>query len=109
MKRGESKMKLRSVLIGTSGWGEAHIKAYQQCSHVELIGLCGARNAEALNRLADQYHIPHRSLDLQSMLQQLQPDMLDVSCNPHFRVEAVKAAAEAGSVRIVNLEKPIAL
>jgi predicted dehydrogenase len=102
-------MKLKSVLIGTSGWGEAHIKAYQQSKHVELVGLCGNRNKEILNQLADKYSIPNRSLDLRSMLHTLQPDMLDVACNPHYRLEAVKAAAEAGSVRIINLEKPIAL
>ena len=61
-------MKMRAVLMGTGGWGETHIRAYQQCEHVELVGLCGHRDADRLHALARQYEIPNTSLDLAELV-----------------------------------------
>lgn len=101
-------MKLKSVLVGTGGWAETHIQAYQDCAEIELVGLCGHRNADRLNALADRYAIPERGLDLREMLDRVQPDVLDVACNPHFRLEAVQLALQP-SIKLINLEKPMAL
>lgn len=29
-------MKLKSVLVGTGGWAKTHIRAYQNCTDIEL-------------------------------------------------------------------------
>lgn len=101
-------MKLKSVLVGTGGWAETHIRAYRNCADIELVGLCGRRNADRLDTLADRYAIPQRSLDLRELLDRVQPDVLDVACNPHFRLEAVQQALQP-SIKLINLEKPLAL
>ncbi|NLG50389.1 MAG: Gfo/Idh/MocA family oxidoreductase [Chloroflexi bacterium] len=102
-------MKLKSLLVGTGGWAETHIRAYQNCAEIELVGLCGHRSADKLNALADQYAIPERGLDLRELLDRVQPDVLDVACNPHFRLQAVQLAIMQPSVKLINLEKPLAL
>ncbi|MGQ9632236.1 MAG: Gfo/Idh/MocA family protein [bacterium] len=100
--------KLRAVLVGTGGWAEAHAAAYRDCSDVELVGICGHRNAERLNSLADKYGIPERSLSLRELLAKTEPDILDIACNPHFRLEGVRAAI-LPCIKLINLEKPMAL
>jgi len=100
--------KMRSVLVGTGGWAEAHAAAYGNCTEVELVGICGHRNAERLNELAEKYAVPERSLDLQELLARTEPDMLDLACNPHFRLEGVRAGLMP-CVKLINLEKPMAL
>jgi predicted dehydrogenase len=99
---------MRAVLVGTGGWAEAHATAYRDCSEVELVGVCGHRNVERLNNLAEKYGIPERSLALHELLAKTEPDILDLACNPHFRLEGVRAAMEP-YIRLINLEKPLAL
>ncbi len=100
--------KIRSVLVGTGGWAESHAKAYADCEEVELVGISGHRNVERLDALAETYGIAERSLDLAELLAKTTPDMLDVACNPHFRLGAVQAAMRP-HIKLINLEKPLAL
>ena len=100
--------KLRAVLVGTAHWAETHVRAYAACSEVELVGLCGHNNVTRLNELVEKYDIPEHGRDLSALLEKTKPDMLDVACNPHFRLGAVQAAM-VPSVRLINLEKPMAL
>ena len=100
--------KLRSLLVGTGGWAESHAKAYKICSGVELVGVCGHRNIERLNHLADSFAIPNRSTDLDDLIVETRPDILDVACNPKLRLDAVRAAL-VPSIKLINLEKPLAL
>lgn len=100
--------RLKSVLVGTGGWAESHVKAYQIAEHVELVGICGHRDTERLNTIAEKYSIPERSINLGKLLERTQPDILDLACNPHFRLEGVQAAIMP-SIKLINLEKPLAL
>ena len=84
--------KLKSVLVGTGGWAETHAIAYQMAEQVELVGICGHQNAERLDIVAEKYSIPERSNNLRELLEKTQPDILDLACNPHFRLEGVRAA-----------------
>ena len=101
-------MKQRAVLMGTGGWAETHIRAYQSCEHVELVGLCGHANRERLLTLCRQYAIPEHSLDLAELVSRTQPDIVDIACNPHYRLEGVSAGLQP-SVKLFNVEKPLAL
>jgi len=101
-------MVMRSVLVGTGGWAETHIRAYGTCREVELVGLCGHRKAQRTQALAERYAIPAWSLDLRDLLDRTEPDILDIACNPHYRAEGVRAAMRP-SIRLINLEKPMAL
>ena len=100
--------KTKSVVVGTGGWAEAHAKAYRDCTDVELAGICGHQNVERLDELAARYGIPERSLDLDTLLSKVQPDMLDIACNPHFRLEGMRAGM-APWIKLINVEKPMAL
>ncbi len=100
---------IRSVVVGTGGWGETHVRAYGRCREVQLVGLCEPRDDLArLAELGERYSIVETSTDLAALLARTQPEMLDIACNPHFRLEGVRAALGT-SVRLVNLEKPMAL
>ena len=101
-------MRQRAVLMGTGGWAETHIRAYQSCEHVELVGLCGHANRKRLGALCREYGIPEQSIDLAELVGRTQPDIVDIACNPHFRLEGVRASLQP-SVRLLNLEKPLAL
>jgi predicted dehydrogenase len=99
---------MKAVLVGTGGWAEAHAAAYRDCTEVELVGICGHRNVERLNGLAEKYAVPERSLNLRELLAKTEPDILDLACNPHFRLEGVRAAM-VPHIKLINLEKPLAL
>lgn len=102
--------RMKCVLFGTGGWGRAHAQALRNCSEVELAGICGHRNIERLNAMRDEYApgCPV-GLELADLLDKVRPDILDVSCNPFFRVEPVRLATACPSVKLINLEKPLAL
>jgi predicted dehydrogenase len=84
------------------------MQAYQDCSEVELVGLCGHRNVDRLSALVRKYEIPQHSLDLDELLDHTNADIVDIACNPHFRLAGVQGAMRPG-VRLINLEKPMAL
>lgn len=98
----------RALLLGTGGWAGAHAKAYRLCSEIELVGICGHRNQDKLAAMTREYGVPGGT-DLEAMLDELRPDVLDISCNPHCRVEPILAACQRPFVRLVNTEKPMAL
>jgi predicted dehydrogenase len=101
--------KRKLLLIGTGGWAAAHAKALADCREVALAGICGHRNVQRLNDLAAAHSVECTGLDLTSMLERVQPEIVDVSCNPHFRLDPVRAAVSCPSVALINLEKPLAL
>jgi predicted dehydrogenase len=104
----EGDMKTRALLVGTGGWAETHLRAYGACEQIELAALVGHRNEERLRALAETYAVPVASLGLAEALKRVEPDMVDFACNPHFRLEGVRAAMQP-SVKLINLEKPMAL
>ena len=87
-------MKTRALLVGTGGWAETHLRAYQECEQIAVVALVGHRNRERLAALAEKYGVPVASLDLAEALRQVEPDMVDLACNPHFRLEGVRAAMQ---------------
>ena len=99
----------KAVLVGTGGWAAAHAEAYLICENIQLAGICGHSNMDRLKEMAHRYDIPDYSLDLRSLLLATQPDILDVSANPHFRLQAVQEAVRHESIKLINLEKPMAL
>ena len=100
--------KLRSVVMGTGGWAETHLKAYAGCTEIEPVGICGHQNVERLSELSATCDGAEQSLDLGELLERVQPDVLDIACNPHFRLEAVRAAM-VPCIKLLNVEKPLAL
>lgn len=101
--------KLRILLVGTGGWARAHALAMRECREVELVGICGHRNRDRLTALCTEFGDVPGDVDLAPLLRRVGPDIVDIACNPHYRLAGVQAAVAAGGVRLVNLEKPLAL
>lgn len=99
----------RCVVVGTGDWARAHLSAWQECPCAEIVGICDPVNEDQAKALAKELDIPNASADLDSLITQTQPVLIDVPCNPHYRLEPVKIAAKHECVTLVNLEKPIAL
>ncbi|RAV11480.1 Gfo/Idh/MocA family protein [Paenibacillus contaminans] len=102
-------MKLKAVLVGTKGWADAHANAYRACNSIELVGICGHSNLDRLNALADKYQIPNRSLNLAELLHATNPDVVDIVTGADVRLELVKVIVQFPSVKLINIEKPMAL
>lgn len=101
-------MRQRALLVGTAGWAERHLMAYRQCRDVEVVGIVGHSDAARLDERADAYGITARFMDLSEAIASTKPDMVDVVASPKFRLPAVRACIGKG-VKLVNLEKPMAL
>ncbi len=101
--------KQRAVLFGTGKWAGVHAAAYAVCNEVELIGVSSHSNRPGLDVFADQHGVAGRSLDLDRLLRQTEPDILDIAAHPAFRLEGVRLAAAIPSIKLINLEKPVAL
>ena len=97
------------ILVGTGGWAGAHAQAVENCRNVRIGAICGHRNTTRLAALADKHGVPVTGLDLEALLANVQPEIVDVSCNPHFRLEAVALSVQCPAVKLINLEKPLAL
>ncbi|MBP1995167.1 Gfo/Idh/MocA family protein [Paenibacillus eucommiae] len=102
-------MKLKAVLVGTKGWADAHANAYRACNTIEVVGVCGHSNLDRLNALADKYQIPNRSLDLAELLRVTNPDVVDIVTGADLRLVLVKVVVQFPSVKLINIEKPLAL
>lgn len=102
-------MKLKSVLVGTKGWADAHAKAYEASHSIKLVGVCGHSNQERLNSFAEQYGVGQRALNLTQLLHDTNPDVVDIVSSPDARLSLVKEAVNFPSVRLINIEKPLAL
>lgn len=100
---------IKAVLVGTGDWAMAHAEAYRKCKRIHLAGICGHSNADKARDIAQQYGIEHDSLDLHALLHKTQPELLDVAGNPHYRLQAVQEAVQHDCIKLINLEKPIAL
>lgn len=100
--------RLRSLVVGTGFWAEQHLRAYQRCREVAVCGLVGHANATRLEEVAARHGVPHHSMNLKRAIRDLAPDMVDICAAPAFRLAGVRACAGTG-VRLVNLEKPMAL
>ena len=101
------KGRMKVVLVGTSGWAREHARAIQSVEELELVGVVGHSNKEKLAKFAAEFKIKS-AMSLDEMLEEFKPEILDLACNPHFRLDGVRAACNHG-VPIVNVEKPMAL
>jgi predicted dehydrogenase len=101
-------MKMKALLVGSGHWAQNHIRAYQACKEVELVGLVDVFPGAAVEAVAKQFGIGYASRDLREAVKAVKPDLVDVAANPHYRLEALRAAEGLG-VKLFNLEKPLAL
>ena len=101
-------MGTRALLVGTKEWAQNHARAYALCRHAELAGVVGHTDESRLNDVADAYSIPRRFMSVKDALADVQPDMVDIAAGPRYRLEGVLDCL-GSSVKLVNIEKPMAL
>jgi len=99
---------MRTILIGTGYWAEQHLRAYALGKKHDVVGIVGHSNESRLNELADTYNIPDRFMDVGQALAATKPDTVDIASAAAYRVEGIRCCAGT-SVKLVNMEKPMAL
>jgi predicted dehydrogenase len=94
---------LRVGIIGTGAISHKHAQAYRNIGY--QVTACTDINAEAGGRFAAQYGAEFVAT-YQELCRHPQVDFVDVCTFPDFRLQPVKACAEAG--KHVQVQKPIA-
>lgn len=103
----DSAEKLRVVQVGCGERGQIHTEAMRASGVIDLVALCDL-DAERLQAAGEQFGITRLYQDMQEMIRQEQPELVDIITPPTLRVEVVEPALAAGAPAIL-IEKPIAL
>lgn len=98
----EDKKVLKVALVGVGGISSAHISAWNQMDDAELVALCDIR-AGQMERYPEQRHY----LDIDTMLDSEQIDILDICLPTYLHVSTAIKALQKGIH--VLCEKPISL
>jgi predicted dehydrogenase len=80
-----------------------------KCGAVEIVGICDV-DVPKLNATADKFGVAaeRRYTNMQAMIRETQPELVDIVTPPTIRTRIVEPAIEAGAPAIL-IEKPIAL
>ncbi|MGI8913825.1 MAG: Gfo/Idh/MocA family protein [Chloroflexota bacterium] len=97
----------RVAIIGCGGIARAHAGGYADVPNCRIVAAADI-NAEALTGFCEQFAIPGRYADYETMLAEERPDLVSVCTWPPLHPAPVIAAAKAGA-RGILCEKPIAL
>jgi D-apiose dehydrogenase len=73
---------MRGCLVGCGFFGQIHLEAWRRIESVSIVGTCDTDPTKAT----------HQHLD--AMLDELQPDFLDITTRPELHLEMVRAAVE---------------
>jgi len=97
--------KVRIGVIGVGQIGKLHVKGYQGIDDAEVVAAADI-NEQELQRVADEFNIPHRYTDFNQLLERDDIDAVDVCLHNKLHMPVTMAALEAG--KHVYCEKPIA-
>jgi hypothetical protein len=84
-----------------------HVVAYRRAG-APVVG-CVDADGEAAARFARRWNVPVAGRDIETILDQAQPDVVSLCTPPDVRLEALRRLLRAPSVRAVLVEKPLAL
>src|SRR5690606_5598774 len=98
--------RLRSAILGCGPRGEAHARVYQNIQQSDLVACCDMNN-ERLQNFSRRFNIEGAFADLQTMMDEVRPDLLHIVTSPTVRW-AVVAAALRTPPRAILIEKPLA-
>lgn len=97
------EQKIKVGIVGAGGWGFQHARAFTARKDVEVIGIFG-RSEERTKKRAEEFQVPYY-LDLDEMLDQGKPDLVDVCLPGQNTYEILHELLEAGYP--VMTEKPL--
>ena len=95
----------RVATVGIGYFSQYQYEAWQRMDEVTVEALCG-RNAEKAGSNARKWGIPHTYNDVATMLDEVQPDILDIITPPDTHLAFVCEAAKRGITTIC--QKPVA-
>ncbi|MGJ8681085.1 Gfo/Idh/MocA family protein [Paraglaciecola sp.] len=90
-----SKQTLNVVCSGTGYFSQFHYEAWSRLDQVNLVGVCN-RSIKSAEEFAQKYKIPNSSSDLEALLRETKPDLVDIITPPATHLNAVKIAAKLG-------------
>jgi predicted dehydrogenase len=96
---------IRIAAIGTGYFSQFHYEAWRRLEGVRVVGL-SARNLEKAKSFAEERGIPRSFDNVAQMLDELEPDLLDIISPPETHLEYVTEAAKRG-IGVV-CQKPVA-
>lgn len=97
--------QLKVAVIGAGYFSHFHLDAWNRIENVELVAVCDVDEAKA-QAVATQYDIPNVATNYQAMLDQYQPNVVDVITRPDTHLEIVTEAARRDLAIIC--QKPLA-
>ncbi len=86
---------VRVTAIGSGYFSQFHYDGWARMDNVQIVGMC-ARDREAAQALAGRYGVPAIYDDLDEMLDETRPDLLDIITPPQTHADFVKAAMDRG-------------
>ncbi|PCI53547.1 MAG: dehydrogenase [Alphaproteobacteria bacterium] len=98
------KKKLKGVVVGTGYFSQFHFDAWNQIADVELSAVCDI-NAQSADRQARTNNISRSYTNYIKMLDEEQPDFVDIITRPETHLELCQAAASRGIA--ILCQKPL--
>jgi predicted dehydrogenase/kynurenine formamidase len=97
--------KLRGVCVGAGYFSRFHLDAWGRIPEVEIVAVCDLDQAKA-QRAAEEYHIPQTFANLETALDAVRPDFVDIITPPAAHLPLIELAAGRGLP--VICQKPLA-
>ena len=88
-------IKIRVATVGTGYFSRFQYAAWDRIEQAELVGICN-RTLESANALAQQYDISGVYTNFEQMLDECQPDLVDIITPPETHAAYVRAAVDRG-------------
>ena len=83
-----------------------HLPLWKKQGNVSLVGVCDT-NEQAVQEATRRFKVPAGFIDVEQMIREAQPDIIDLCTPPRTHVDLAKLAMERGCH--VILEKPMAV
>ena len=98
------KKKLKGIVVGAGYFSQFHFDAWNQIVDVELSAVCDL-NVHIAEKQASEHGIPKSYTNYIEMLDQKQPDFVDIITRPETHLELCQAAASRGIA--ILCQKPL--
>jgi predicted dehydrogenase len=85
--------KIKLAIAGAGMVTRHHLNAWAKLSQVEIVAIC-ARHIENAQARAHEFNIPEAYDDVAQMLDQEEPDALDIATPPQVHAQQVELAAQ---------------
>ena len=96
---------LRGISVGAGYFSQFHFDAWNRLDEVELVAVCD-RDPAVAERAASSHGIRHHGSDLDQLLDELQPDFVDIITRPDSHLALTLKAVDRGIP--VICQKPLA-